>query len=191
MSSLVKTLGLFTILLLIQHTSTAQFKQTRSSGDLSADLKKVILDHPNQFRNIIGDAIIENPQSTDYRCTLAIDGAEECYITKYSSDEKAIYSWQALMLTTENFNEAKRKFKYLFDRFNNMSVVSSWLKGTYEAPVEEKRFTSVIFSITPSDVSSEKLKVEIVMQNEGMEWKVRVLVYDREREDEEETGIVE
>ena len=191
MPSLVKTLGLFTILLLIQHSSIAQLRHSKSSGDISTDLKKVILDLPHQFKNIIGEAIVENPQSTDYRCNLEIEGAEECFITKYSSNDKAIYSWQALMLTTENFNEAKRKFKSLFDQFNNMAIVSSQLKGIYEAPIEEKSFTSVIFSISPSDVSSEKLKVEIVMESEMMEWKVRVLVYNREREDDEKGGIVE
>jgi hypothetical protein len=190
MQSFVKTLGLFTILLLIQHTSTAQFK-LKSSDDITTDIKKVIQDHPNQFRNIIGEPIVENPQSTDYRCNLEIKGAEECYITKYSSDDKPMYSWQALMLTTENFNDAKRKFKSLFDQFNNLAIVSSYLKGTWEAPAEEKKFTNVVFSISPSEESSKKLRVEIVMESEGMDWKVRVLVYDREREDDEKGGIVE
>lgn len=193
MPFLVKTLGLFTILLLIQSSSTAQLKFTKSSGDIATDLKKVILDYPNDFQNIIGDLIVKNPQSTDYRCNLQVEGAEECYITRYStsSEEQPIYSWQALMLTTENFNEAKRKFKSLFDHFNNLAIGTSSLKGSYEMPAEEKRFTSVIFSISPADESSKKLRVEIVMENEGMEWKVRIQVYEQEREDEEKGGIVE
>lgn len=191
MPSLVKTLGLFTVLLLLQPSAYSQLRIKKSSGDIATDLRKVIQDHSNQFQNIIGEAIVENPQSTGYRCNLEIEGAEECTITRYTSDEEPIYSWQALMLTTENFNVAKRKFKLLFDQFNNMAIVSSYLKGTYEAPVEEKKFTSVLFSISPADESSRKLRVEILLESEMMEWKVRVLVYDREREDDEKGGIVE
>jgi hypothetical protein len=189
----VKTLRLFTIFLLIQSSSTAQLKPTKSSGDLATDLKKVILDYPNHFQNIIGETIIENPQSTDYRCTLQVEGAEECYITKYSTseEERPIYSWQALMLTTENFADAKRKFRSLYEQFNSMMIGTSHLKGTYEAPAEEKKFTNVIFSFVPSEESSRKMKIEVVMENEGMEWKVRIQVYEREREDEEKGGIVE
>lgn len=192
MPSPVKTLGLFTILLLLNYSSGAQLKLfSGGNNDFVADIKKVIQDHSNHFQNIIGEQIVENPQSTDYQCKLKIEGAEECFITKYSSGAREMYSWQALMLTTENFNEAKRKFRFLFDKFNNLVIVSSRLKGTYETPVEEKKFTSVIFTVSPEDEATRKLKVEIVMENEGMDWKVRVLVYDREREDNEKGKIVE
>lgn len=188
----VKTLGFFTILLFLSYSSKAQFKLiSRGNNDFVTDVKKVIQDHSNHFQNIIGEQIVANPQSTDYHCKLKIEGAEECFITKYSSGAEEMYSWQALMLTTENFNEAKRKFRSLFDQFNNLVIVSSQLKGAYETPVEEKKFTSVVFSISPDDEATSKLKVEITIEAEGMDWKVRVLVYNREREDNEKGKIVE
>jgi hypothetical protein len=192
MLSPVKTLGFFTFLLLLHYSSDAQFKlNSRGTNDFVTDVKKVIQDHSNHYQNIIGEQIVANPQSTEYSCKLKIEGAEESSITKYSSGAEEMYSWQALMLTTENFNEAKRKFRSLFDQFNNLSILSSQLKGTYEMPVEEKKFTSVIFSISPDAEATAKLKVEITIEAEGMEWKVKVLIYDREREDNEKGKIVE
>jgi hypothetical protein len=188
----VKTLGLFTILTLLQHSSEAQFKlNSGGNSGFIADFKKVIQDHSNHYQNIIGELIVQNPQSADYHCALKMEGAEECFITKYSSETEEIFSWQALMITTENFNEAKRKFRSLYDQFNNLVIVSSHLKGTYEAPVEEKRFTSILFSLEPADETTKKLKVELLMESEGMDWKVKVLIYDREREDDEKPKIVE
>jgi hypothetical protein len=192
MKLLVKTLRCFTILLLIQQASFSQshFFSGRSN-DISTDIKRVISDYPNQFKNITGELIVQNPQSADYQCSLKINGAEECIITKYSSIKKEIYSWQAIMLTTENFNEAKRKFRSFYDQLNNLTINSSQLRGRYEAPAEEKKFTSVIFSFSPGDESTDKLRVEVVMESEGMDWKIKILLYDRERDDDEKGKVVE
>jgi hypothetical protein len=59
------------------------------------------------------------------------------------------------------------------------------LKGTYENPVEEKEFAGSVCSLSPADEAVKKLKVEISLQYEMTEWKVRILVYDREKEDKE------
>lgn len=188
----VKTLSCFTFLFLSLNPLTAQLKLLSAANtNIAGDIKKVIEDHPNQFRNIIGDAIIQNPQSVDYRCNLKINGAEECFITKYVSAEKAIYSWQALLLTTESFDEAKKKFRSVYTQLNNLPVHTSQLKAAYESPEEEKRFTNIIFSFSPASEATKKLKVEVLLENEMMEWKVKLLVYEREREDSEQGNVVE
>src|SRR5688572_8806394 len=188
MKLLVKTLSCFTILLLFLNPAYSQLRlNAGGNSDLVADLKRVIEDHPNHFKNITGDLIVQNPQSSDYRCSLKINGAEECFITKYASEDKEICSWQALLLTTENFNDAKKKFRSLYNQLNNLAVNSSRLTGVYESPEEERKFTNVIFSFASPDESNRKLKVEIVMESEMMDWNVKVLVYEREREDDEPT----
>jgi hypothetical protein len=96
-----------------------------------------------------------------------------------------VISWQALMLTTDNFESAKKKFRSLYGELNSMSNSSIHLKGLYESPAEEKKFTSVLFSVEPSTELLKNLKVELTMEADGMDWKVRILVYDRTREDDE------
>jgi len=65
--------------------------------------------------------------------------------------KKEICSWQALMLTTDDFEKAKQKFKALYNQLNNLSVdigtiKNFHLKGKYEATDEKKKFTTVLFS---------------------------------------------
>jgi hypothetical protein len=184
MKSPVKTLELLTIFFFSLTIANAQIKFNTTSS-IAADIKKVIDDYPNHFDNILGEVIIQNPQSTDYQCNFKVNGAEECTITRYSGEKNPVSSWQALMLTTGNFNEAKKKFRSLYNEMNNLSKESMRLKGIYESPEEEKKFTSVLFSFYPPDESIKRLKVELVMEAQGMDWKVKLLVYDRDREDVE------
>jgi len=156
----------------------------------------VIQDYPNLFVNLQGDLLIEHSQSADYACNFKVQGAEKATVTRYSSKNNDVCSWEALMLTTDEFSDATKKFKALFGQINNLPVQMSnsgtfHLKGEYESPVEEKKFTSVVFSFITEDEAMKRLKVEIVMLYEPMEWKVKVLVYNREREDNEKGSAIE
>jgi hypothetical protein len=186
----VKTLAFITIFFFSIIISNAQLRLSSANG-ITADVQKVIDDYPNHFQNILGELIIQNPQSTDYQCNFKVTGAEECTITTYTGKKKIISSWQAVMLTTENFNEAKRKFRSLYNQLNNLSSQSMYLKGAFEAPAEEKKFTSVLFSFDPAAESVKNLRIELVMEAEVMIWKVKLLVYDRTRDDDEQGEVKE
>lgn len=195
MTKSVKTLVLITISPLFFNIADAQIKMPTLNG-VGNDVKKVIEDYPNRFIKLMGEVISENSLSTDYRCNFTVNGAEETFITRYSA-KKNICSWEALMLTTESFEKAKQKFKTLYNQLNNISVdigaaKNYHLKGKYEVPTEEKKFASVLFSFEPTNETVKKLKIEISLQyQEPMEWKVKVLVYDKEREDDERGKTVE
>lgn len=184
----VKSLVLITISALFFLSATAQLKIPSING-VANDVKKVIEDYPNRFINLMGEVIVQNTQSTDYRCNFNVNGAEEAFVTRYSA-KKDICSWQAVMLTTESFDKARQKFKSLYNQLNNLSIrfngIGYHLKGKYEIPDESRKFNSVIFSFSPENETAKKLKMEISMQYEApMDWKVKVLVYDREKEDDE------
>lgn len=189
MKKSVKSLALITISAFIASVSTAQLKLPSING-VAADVKKVIEDYPNRFINLMGEVKVENAQSTEYECNFKVNGAEEAFITRYSA-KKEICSWEAVMLTTESFEKARQKFKSLYNQLNNLGVSAGGaknyhLKGKYEAPQDNMKFTSVLFSFDPENDTVKKLRVEVVMQYQApMDWKVKVLVYDREREDEE------
>ncbi len=194
MKNSVKLLVLITIISLISFSASSQFKLPKSNG-VSGDIKKVIEDYPNRFINIMGEIITQYPQSTDYQCNFKVNGAEESFVTRYSA-KKEVCSWEALMLTTESFDKAKQKFRTLYSQLQNMPVklgVETYkLKGEYESPAEDKKFTGVLFSLDHENEKAARLKIEILMQYvEPMEWKVKVLVYDRERDDDERGAIKE
>lgn len=188
MKNSVKPLVLLTFISLFSITASAQLKLSLANG-IANDVKKVIEDYPNRFINLMGEIITQHPQSTDYQCNFKVNGAEEAFVTRYSS-KKEVCSWEALMLTTESFDKAKQKFKSLYTQLHNLSVklgtITYKLKGDYQSPAEEKKFTTVLFSLEPNAETAKKLKIEISMQYiEPMEWKVKIAVYDRDREDDE------
>ena len=188
MKKTVKPLVFLTILALHSFSLTAQLKLPIANG-IAKELRTIIEDYPNHFSHITGEVLSETNGTTVYACNTAISGAEDHTITKHANN-KAIYSWQATMLTTESFEKARQKFKSLFNQLNNLSVKLGGnnykLKGDYINPSEEMKFTSVPFSAEPGEGALKKFRTELVIQfSIPMEWKVRILVYEKEREDEE------
>jgi hypothetical protein len=189
----VKSLVPFTICTLVLTTSNEQIKLRPVANPIQPELEKVVKDYFNHFVNIRGEEIGQNPQSTEYHSTIMIKGAEECSITKYSSTKDDVWSWQAVMFTTEEFETAKKKFKLLFSQVNNMAVqfenhAACSFKGDYETPTEEKQFTGVVFSAQTKNEIAGPLKIELTLEYKLLEWEIKILVYGKEREDNERSA---
>lgn len=189
----------FLLLLFVTSTfadlSIAQFRLPGANA-LAADLRKVIREYPHQFTNLRGDVIEENPQSTSYDCTFKVSGAETSSIIRYSANNRKVYSWEALMLTTDEFEKAKQKFQALYRQFNQLGVKMDYgetfyLGGKYVQPVEEKKFNIITLQFENPDRNTYKMRLEISMQYEMLEWKVRVLIYEHQRDDDGQGDIVE
>lgn len=196
MKKSVKTLVLLTISFLFFSPADAQIKLPIVNNGVGSDVKKVIEDYPNRFINLMGEVKKLNEQSTDYYCNFKVNGAEETFVTRYSAKREGVVSWQALMMTTGEFDEAKKKFKSFYNQINNLSVSidqkSYRLKAEYKSPSEEMKFASILFSLDPVEEVTRKLKVELLLQYQApLEWKIKILVYDREREDAERGNVVE
>lgn len=187
----VKSLVLFTICTVVLTTSNAQINLPSSPNPIQPELEKVIKDYFNHFMNIRGEEIGQNPQSTEYHSSITIKGAEECSVTKYSSTKNEVWSWQAVMLTTEEFETAKKKFKTLYSQVNDLAVhfedqLACSFKGNYEIPSEAKKFTSVIFSDQTKNETVRPLRIELTLEYKLTEWEIKILVYGKEREDNEQ-----
>jgi hypothetical protein len=185
----VKALVLITAISLSSASSSAQLKLPIGNA-AAQSFRKVIEDYPQHFSHITGNMIADNGGTIEFTCTSPVQGEEESRITRHVSG-KPIYSWQATMLTTESFEKARQKFKSLFGQLNNLSVNldgnSYKLKAGYSAPSEEMKFNSILFSALPEQDIFKKLKTELVLQfYPPMEWKVKLLVYEKEREDNEQ-----
>jgi hypothetical protein len=155
-----------------------------------ADVQKVVADFPSQFAALRGDVLITNPQTVEYASLVKVDKSEECIITKYSSNTHPVYSMHALMLSTESFEEAEKKYKWLFAQLKGMNVkyvVDQYtLRGLYEAPAEERKFTTSTLAVAQPPQELEKLRIEVSMQFEFPEWKVAVTVFEKEKDDDEQ-----
>ena len=152
-------------------------------------------EYPDHFQNILGEVINQNPQTVEYASQLKLAGSEECVITKYSSGQKPIYSWQALMFFSEDFEAAQKKYKWVFSQLKGMNIYyvrdQYTLKGDFEEADESRKFTnSILAPVAPPD-PLKKLKIDVALQFEFPEWKVKLLVYEKEREDDERGEIAD
>ena len=191
----VKTLAFSLVFLVSGLISNAQFKLPVTNNELRGNLSKVISEFSNQFSEIKGPVTNENPQTTEYSTTLKFENAEENLITEYKGI-KSIYSWQAILLTTEDFEEANKKYKWLCNQLKVMTVTidghySYSLDGKIDPAVESKAFSSSIFTLMPAASNLPKIRIEAGMQFQFPEWKVQLLVYEKERNDNERGPIKE
>ncbi len=183
------------LLCLLSFTSFSQVKLPVTNNDLRTNLQKVVSDFPRHFSNLKGHILNQNPQTIEYASLLDFEMAPENMITEYTG-HKPIFSWQAMLLRTESFEEASKKYKWLCNQLKVMSLTidgkhSFSLTGNYDEPDESKIFSSSIYKLTPQASSMPKIKIEAGLQFEFPEWKVQLLVYEKEREDDERGEIEE
>ena len=171
-------------------TSNAQFRLPGlSNPDVRQALEKVISDYPNGFSALKGEVLANNPQTVEYTSLLQFKSAEWNSITEHSG-KTPVYSWQARMLSNEEFGVAEKKYKALFKELKNVSLTlnrdySYGLDGTYEEPSESRKFATSVFHLTPNATYLPNVKVELSLQYELLEWKIYLTVYQKERNDEE------
>ena len=156
------------------------------------DVQKVVADFPSQFASLRGAVLMTNPQTVEYASLVQVSKAEACVITQYSSNIRPVYSLQAVMLRTEDFAEAQKRYKWIFTQLKGMNVkyvVDQYtLQGAYEAPAEERKFTTSMLAIAHPPEALQKLRIEVSMHFEFPEWKVALTVFEKEKEDDEEAG---
>jgi hypothetical protein len=176
--------------------SNAQLKlPVKGNPDIRNALEKVIGDFPKEFASLKGEIINTNPQTVEYESLLPFKSAEQNIIIQYSGKDP-VYSWQALMFAAEEFEVIEKKYKSLFGQLKGMNLKLNRdydysLSGEYDVPSESKKFSSSVFRLLPNATYLPKVKVELSLQYEFPEWKIYLLVYQKEREDNERGKIDE
>ena len=172
--------------------SQAQIKLPLT-GALRSDVQKLVAEFPHQFAALRGEEMVVNPQSVEYTSLLKIDKAEECSIIRYSSNKKPMYSWHAMMLSTEDFETAAKKYKWIFNQLKGMNVTYTvdkyTLGGDFEAPEESRKFMTSILTLIAPPSPLQKLRIEVAMQFEFPEWKVTLDIFEKEKDDAERGEI--
>ena len=189
------TASFFALFLFFSGAAQLKLPIATALSPLRNDVQKVVAEFPGGFAGLRGEVAATNPQSTEYVSRLWVDKAESCTVTQYSSAGKAVYSWQAIMLSAEDFEAAAKKYKWLFGQLKGMNVkyvVDQYtLEGKYEAPDESLKFTTSMLTVASAPEPWHKLKIEIALQFEFPEWKVSLSVYEKEREDDERGEVVD
>ena len=184
---LMKPLTTTFIFILFVFSLSAQVIPIKNA--LQTDIAKVLSDYPNGFKNIIGDEILQNPQSIEFECLVTIKDAIKCRLVKYSSNVKDIYSWEADMIKTDDFETASNKFRTLYNSLQHLSVningTTAVFKGDYIKPSEAIKFTTIVLDAGDKTPELKKLKLALILEADMLEWVIRIQIYEQEREDKD------
>jgi hypothetical protein len=158
----------------------------KGSNEVSSVLSKVIQDYPNYFSHLKGDVVDESPQVTSYASLLNMKDMPEGEIVQYTAEADQVYSWKNVLLETENFEEAKKKFRLFYNQIKKTtSIINQMgirLIADYTEPDESKKFNTIIFKLETIEKSVKDVVVDLSMRYEIDEWKLTVSLYHIEDE---------
>ena len=190
---LMKPLTATFILILFVFSLSAQVIPIKNA--LQTDIAKVISDYPNGYKNIIGEQIIENPQSIEFECLVTVKDAVKCKLIKYSSNVKEIYSWEAEMMKTDDFETASKKFRAIYNSLQHLSVningSTAVFKGGYIKPSEAIKFTTIVLETGDKSPELKSLKLALILETDMLDWVIKIQVYEQEREDKEKGPAID
>ncbi len=155
---------------------------------INTDIEKVARDYYDHFDNIKGEKISETENIIEYSSKINPQGALESTIMQIKSLENS-YSWQALMLDTEDYNQAVSKYKQLYRQLNATKLSlndgkSYKLKGSYDAPDEARGFASTLLRLDAGKNEMNQFKIEIALNYAMPEWSVKIYVYEKEDDED-------
>jgi hypothetical protein len=178
--ALISIFVVFTVI-----TGHSQIKLLNNNPEFRQSLDKIMADYCNQFRNLKGDPIVDNPESSEFTSTVTLPGSEECTIIQMRNTKHETRAFQALMLSTDSYDAAEKKYKQLYAQLYNTSIrldnggTHYVVKGEMDKPNEDKDIFSTLFDITPNNNFSKNVHIELSMSYEMLEWKIRIAVYDK------------
>lgn len=155
---------------------------------LTSDIQKVARDYYIHFDNIKGEKISESGNIIEYASKVSPPGAIESTILQIKSLHNS-YSWQALMLDTENYDEAVASYKKIYRQLNGVKISlengeTYKLAGTYDTPSESRAFASSILELDANKKSMQLFKIEVALNYIMPEWSVKIYVYEKEYDED-------
>ena len=170
------------VMVLCCASAKAQFKlPLKTTNKISPVLEKVITDFPNDFAHIKGDLIEEQPSIVNYSCRVNIKGMDSGIITQYGYEKEHSFSWENTLLVTDNFNDAKNKYKQFYNNIKktvaSIEHLEIRLAADYIEPEEFKTFNIIRFKMETMQDLVKDVTVELNMQYEMDQWKITVSVF--------------
>ncbi len=155
---------------------------------LTADIEKVARDYYVHFDNIKGEKISESVNIVEYASKISPPDAIESTIMQIKSLQNS-YSWQALMLNTEDYDKAVAKYKQIYRQLNDAKISlengkSYKLTGAYDMPDESRAFASSILELDANKKATQLFKIEVALNYTMPEWSVKIYVYEKENDED-------
>ncbi|MEP6951999.1 MAG: hypothetical protein ABI863_22105 [Ginsengibacter sp.] len=155
---------------------------------ITPDIVKVAGDYYDHFFHIKGEKISETESTIEYKSKILPEGALESTITQVKSLQN-VYSWQATMMSTDDHDKAIAKYKQIYRQLNGANFTMSngktcKIKGAYDAPDDDRSFASSILEPDLAEKYLRRLKIEVALNYNMPGWSVKILVYEKEADDD-------
>lgn len=172
------------VLLFISFSVNSQSKlKIKMISPLISDIEKVARDYYQNFENIRGEKLSETTNIVEYASTINPKGSLESTIMQIKSLENT-YSWQTLMLDTESFTDASKKYKELYQQLNGARLEledgkAYKIQGMYDVPDESRAFASSLLELKGVTQNPQHFTVEVALNYAMPEWSVKLYVYEK------------
>ncbi len=185
MKKLCSSICLF---LALQLSAQNRLPVLKIPNNIKPEVEKVTGDYYDHFYNIKGEKISETESIIEYKSKVIPKGALETTIVEIKSLHN-VYSWLAIMLKTEDYEKAVEKYKQIYNQLNGagfaMHDKTTWkFSGNYDAPDESRAFASSILEPDIIPKALRRLKVEVALNYNMPDWIVKILVYEKESDEE-------
>ncbi|HEY4285765.1 MAG TPA: hypothetical protein VGN00_01590 [Puia sp.] len=154
-----------------------------------AAINAVLKDFPYNLRNITGELVLAQGEFENYASIVELPGAENCIVTRYHSADDTTASWQAKMLSSDDFDEASKAYHALFRKLQGCylqlvdgSVV--YLKGEWEPVKDGASFTTSTLRLMTGDWRYKDVKVELELVYQLADWAIHINIVTKKRDDE-------
>jgi len=181
-----KTITLVLIISALNGLAQSKIPLLKFSNTIKPDIEKVASDYYNHFNNIKGEQTDETQNTIEYQSKILSKGAVESSITQIKGLQN-VYSWQAVMLNTDDFEKAVEKYRQIYQQLDGASFTmhdrKAWkFTGSYDAPDNARSFVSSILEPDLEDKVLQRLKIEVALNYNMSEWTVKILVYEKEND---------
>jgi len=155
----------------------------------------VLRDFPNHLRNITGEMILAEGEIETYASSVALPDAKLCQIAHYHSKVDTTVSWQASMLTADDFADADRAYRELYRKLQQCYIQLQdgtviYLKGTWEPAKDGAAFTTSTLRLSVDDQRYRELRVSLELVYQLAEWGVNINIFSKRDVDEADPASV-
>ena len=179
---------LFFILSAFHITAQSRLPALKLTSSITPDIVKVARDYYDHFFHIKGEIISETKSIIEYESKILPQGALESTITQIKNLQN-VYSWQAIMINTEDHDKAVEKYKQIYRQLNGANLIMNdgktcKIRGPYDAPDDDRAFASSILEPDVKEKYLQRLKIEVALSYNMPRWSVKIFVYEKEPDED-------
>lgn len=189
----MKQFVLATFVLLLSANSYSQTAPSiKNTSGLQPALNDVIQAYFKNFDGYKGEMVSETPSVITYESKVTLPGAIASWISQYSLPDT--YSFEALMLETEAFEEAAASYSRYFKQINNMKLTPAGyekiqLIGRFDEPDDGRAFASSHFKLEYVKDGRANFYVDLGLQYEFPVWKVKIFMFEKMPDEDIRPGM--